>query len=58
LEDIGDKNVNSPDAYVELRFHRRFSASSSSNVRGQSAPSSLDKARSASTLPPVWHLAQ
>jgi hypothetical protein len=37
---------------------RRFSASSSSSVRGQSAPSSLDRARSASTLPPVWHFAQ
>jgi hypothetical protein len=37
---------------------RRFSASSSSSVRGQSFPSNFDKARSASTLPPVWHLAQ
>jgi len=36
----------------------RLSASSSSRVRGQSFPSSLDSARSASTLPPVWHLAQ
>lgn len=38
--------------------HRRFSASSSSRVRGQSAPSRRERLRSASTLPPVWHCAQ
>ena len=37
---------------------RRFKASSSSSVRGQSEPSSRDKLRSASTLPPVWQRAQ
>jgi hypothetical protein len=39
-------------------FHFRFSASNSSNVRGQSSRNNLDKLRSASTLPPVWHRAQ
>ena len=38
--------------------YRLFSASNSSKVRGQSAPNSLDSARSASTRPPVWHFAQ
>src|SRR5215813_10191380 len=36
-------------------FYRRFKASSSSSVSGQSDPSSRDKLRSASTRPPVWH---
>ena len=36
----------------------RFSASSSSSVRGQSDPSSRDRLRSANTFPPVWHFAQ
>ena len=38
--------------------HLRFSASSSSRVRGQSAPNSRDRLRSANTLPPVWQRAQ
>jgi len=36
----------------------RLSASSSSNVRGQSDPRSLDRLRSAKTFPPVWQRAQ
>jgi squalene-hopene/tetraprenyl-beta-curcumene cyclase len=38
--------------------HFRRSASSSSSVRGQSAPSRRDSPRSASTRPPVWQRAQ
>jgi predicted nucleic acid-binding protein len=38
--------------------YRRRSASNPSSVLGQSFPSSLDKLRSASTAPPVWHWAQ
>src|SRR5438876_10908452 len=38
--------------------YRFFNASSSSRVRGQSAPRSRDRLRSARTLPPVWHWAQ
>lgn len=38
--------------------YRRRSASNPSSVLGQSLPSSLDKLRSASTAPPVWHWAQ
>src|SRR5580704_422520 len=34
------------------QFQRRFSASNSSSVRGQSDPSRRDRLRSASTLPP------
>jgi hypothetical protein len=37
---------------------RRFSASNSSSVRGQSDPSNRERLRSASTLPPVWQRAQ
>jgi hypothetical protein len=37
---------------------RRFNASSSSSVRGHSAPSSRDRLRSARTFPPVWQRAQ
>jgi hypothetical protein len=36
----------------------RLSASSSSSVRGQSAPKRRERLRSASTLPPVWQRAQ
>jgi hypothetical protein len=47
---------------LSLRFRSKpyflFSASNSSIVLGQSFPSSRDKLRSASTLPPVWHRAQ
>jgi len=43
---------------LNVRFYRRFSASSSASVRGQSDPSSRDKLRSASTFPRVWQLAQ
>jgi len=39
--------------FAELMNHRRLSASSSSRLRGQSDPSSRDRPRSASTLPPV-----
>ena len=42
----------------EAAFHRRFSASNSSSVRGQSDPNSRDRLRSARTFPPVWQRAQ
>jgi hypothetical protein len=35
-----------------------FPSSISSNVRGQSAFSNLDKLLSANNFPPVWHFAQ
>jgi len=38
--------------------HFRFSASSSSSVRGQSRPKRRDKLRSARSLPSVWQRAQ
>ena len=49
-----------PVANLHLVLYRyfRFSASSSSSVRGQSEPSSRERLRSASTLPPVWHAGQ
>ena len=43
---------------ARLASHRRFRDSSSSSVRGQSAPNSRDKLRSARTFPPVWQTAQ
>src|ERR1700689_11928 len=52
------KSGSRHETLLAISDQRRFSASSSSKVRGQSAPSSRDRARSASTLPPVWHLAQ
>ena len=48
------KSRGSPRA----RTHRRFSASSSSSVRGQSCFNNRDSPRSASSFPPVWHRAQ
>src|SRR3954453_86436 len=39
-------------------FSFRFRASNLSSVRGQSEPSSRDRLRSASTLPPVGHFGQ
>ena len=55
-EGVGDcgQGVKRPDTAI----HRRFSASNSSSVRGQSDPSRRDRLRSARTLPPVWQRAQ
>ena len=50
--------VEKPRFSPSARTHRRFSASSSSSVRGQSCFNSRDSPRSASSLPPVWHRAQ
>jgi hypothetical protein len=52
------KPAFSAEPSFQLKSQRRFSASSSSRLRGQSAPSSRDRLRSASTFPSVWHLAQ
>src|SRR5580700_1091095 len=41
-----------------IKCHARFSASSSSSVRGQSEPNSRDRLRSAKSFPPVWQWAQ
>src|SRR5579864_5009469 len=41
-----------------IKRHARFSASSSSSVRGQSDRNSRDKLRSARSFPPVWQRAQ
>jgi len=60
----GPKNLKSAPSKLRLGgifsniVYFRFSASSSSNVRGQSDPRSLDRLRSAKTFPPVWQRAQ
>jgi hypothetical protein len=48
----------SPPSSMRVPVHFDLSVSSSSNVRGQSAPKRRDRARSASSLPAVWHRAQ
>lgn len=50
--------AGNPDSGIGHGYLGRFRASSSSSVRGQSAPSSRDKLRSAKTFPPVWQRAQ
>ena len=42
----------------KVHFRSRVSVSSSSGVLGQSSRSRRDKARSARSLPPVWHVGQ
>ena len=51
-------NKNGSPAILLRWGQRRFSASSSSSVRGQSLPSRRERPRSASSLPPVWQRAQ
>ena len=44
--------------FAAARSQRRFRASNSSSVRGQSDPKRRERLRSASTLPLVWQRAQ
>ena len=47
------KRIPGPLSEGRIPRYRRFNASNSSIVRGQSDPSSRDRLRSASTFPPV-----
>jgi hypothetical protein len=61
VAEIPDQELRSSSEYrflTERQIQQRFSASSSSSVRGQSDRNNLEKLRSARSLPPVWQRTQ